>query len=63
MRTTALTALAAVAVICITPMAAPLTARADLPLFVAKPVGFRAKEFFAATGDTGVPQVSFAPAP
>jgi LemA protein len=29
---------------------------------VAKPLGFRAREFFSAGGDTDVPQVSFSPA-
>jgi LemA protein len=31
-------------------------------VLVAKPLGFRAKEFFAAEGDTGVPQVTLTPA-
>ena len=31
-------------------------------VLVARPLGFRAKEFFAAEGDTGVPQVSLTPA-
>jgi LemA protein len=31
-------------------------------LLVARPLGFRAKEFFAAEGDTGVPQVTLTPA-
>ena len=30
-------------------------------VLVAKPLGFRAKEFFSAAGDTAVPQVSLAP--
>ena len=29
---------------------------------VARPLGFRAREFFSASGDTDVPQVSFTPA-
>ena len=29
-------------------------------LLLAKPLGFREREFFSATGDTGVPEVSFA---
>jgi LemA protein len=37
------------------------TAVQSIPwLFVAMPLGFRAREFFSAEGDTGVPQVSFA---
>jgi LemA protein len=31
-------------------------------VFVARPLGFRAKEFFSAEGDTGVPQVTLTPA-
>jgi LemA protein len=31
-------------------------------VLVARPLGFRAKEFFSAEGDTGVPQVSLTPA-
>jgi LemA protein len=39
------------------------TAIQSIPwVLVAKPFGFREKEFFSAAGDTGVPQVSFAPA-
>lgn len=30
-------------------------------VLVARPLGFRAKEFFSASGDTGVPEVSFTP--
>ena len=38
------------------------TAVQSIPwVLVAKPLGFRAKEFFSATGDTAVPQVSLAP--
>ena len=41
-----------------------LTATQSIPwVLVAKPLGFRAKEFFSAEGDTAVPQVSFTPAP
>ncbi len=41
-----------------------LTAIQSIPwVLVAKPLGFRAKEFFSAEGDTAVPQVSFTPAP
>ena len=32
-------------------------------VLVAKPLGFGAKEFFSAAGDTAVPQVSLTPAP
>jgi hypothetical protein len=32
-------------------------------VLVARPLGFREKEFFSAEGDTAVPQVAFAPAP
>ena len=40
------------------------TAIQSIPwVLVAKPLGFREKEFFSAAGDTAVPQVSFAPAP
>jgi LemA protein len=40
------------------------TAIQSLPwVLVARPLGFRAKEFFSAAGDTTVPQVSFAPEP
>jgi LemA protein len=40
------------------------TAIQSIPwVLVAKPLGFRAKEFFSAAGDTEPPQVSFAPAP
>jgi LemA protein len=40
------------------------TAIQSIPwVFVAKPLGFGEKEFFSATGDTAVPQVSFTPAP
>ena len=39
------------------------TAIQSIPwVLVAKPLGFRAKEFFSAEGDTAVPQVSFTPA-
>jgi LemA protein len=31
-------------------------------VFVARPLGFREKEFFSAEGDTATPQVSFTPA-
>jgi LemA protein len=31
-------------------------------VLVARPLGFRAKEFFSAEGDTGVPQVTLTPA-
>lgn len=38
------------------------TAIQSIPwVLVAKPLGFRAKEFFSAEGDTAVPQVSLAP--
>jgi LemA protein len=38
------------------------TAIQSLPwVLVARPLGFRAKEFFSAAGDTAVPQVSLAP--
>jgi LemA protein len=38
------------------------TAIQSLPwVLVAKPLGFRAKEFFSAAGDTAVPRVSLAP--
>ncbi len=38
------------------------TAIQSIPwVLVAKPLGFRAKEFFSAAGDTSVPQVSLAP--
>ena len=38
------------------------TAIQSIPwVLVAKPLGFRAKEFFSAAGDTAVPQVSLAP--
>ena len=38
------------------------TAVQSIPwVLVAKPLGFRAKEFFSAAGDTAVPQVSLAP--
>ena len=40
------------------------TAIQSIPwVLVAKPLGFREKEFFSAAGDTAVPQVSFEPAP
>ncbi len=40
------------------------TAIQSIPwVLVARPLGFREKEFFSASGDTGVPEVSFAPAP
>src|SRR5918995_1231949 len=40
------------------------TAIQSIPwMLVARPLGFRAKEFFSAAGDTAVPQVSLAPAP
>jgi LemA protein len=39
------------------------TAIQSIPwVLVARPIGFRAKEFFSAEGDTGVPQVSLTPA-
>lgn len=39
------------------------TAIQSIPwVLVAKPLGFRAKEFFSAAGDTAVPQVSLSPA-
>jgi len=39
------------------------TAIQSIPwVLVAKPLGFRAKEFFSAEGDTAVPQVSLTPA-
>lgn len=39
------------------------TAIQSIPwVLVAKPLGFRAKEFFSAAGDTAVPQVSLTPA-
>jgi LemA protein len=39
------------------------TAIQSIPwLLVARPFGFRAKEFFSAEGDTAAPQVSFSPA-
>ena len=39
------------------------TAIQSIPwVLVARPLGFRAKEFFSAAGDTAVPQVSLAPA-
>jgi len=39
------------------------TAIQSIPwVFVAKPLGFRDKEFFSAEGDTAVPQVSFSQA-
>ena len=38
------------------------TAIQSIPwVLVARPLGFRAKEFFSAAGDTSVPQVSLAP--
>jgi LemA protein len=38
------------------------TAIQSIPwVLVARPLGFREKEFFSATGDTAVPQVSLAP--
>lgn len=41
-----------------------LTAIQSIPwVLVAAPLGFRAKEFFSADGDTEPPQVSFTPAP
>jgi LemA protein len=40
------------------------TAIQSIPwVFVAALLGFRAKEFFSADGDTAAPQVSFSPAP
>jgi hypothetical protein len=30
-------------------------------VLVARPLGFREKEFFSALGDTAVPEVSFTP--
>jgi LemA protein len=40
------------------------TAIQSIPwVLVARPLGFHAKEFFSAEGDTAVPQVSLAPAP
>ena len=37
------------------------TAIQSIPwVLVARPLGFRAKEFFSAEGDTAVPQVSLA---
>ena len=39
------------------------TAIQSLPwALVAKPLGFRDREFFSASGDTAPPQVSFTPA-
>ena len=38
------------------------TAVQSLPwLLLARPLGFREREFFSAEGDTAPPQVSFAP--
>ena len=40
------------------------TAIQSIPwLLVARPLGFREREFFSAAGDTDVPQVSLAPSP
>ncbi|HYI73940.1 MAG TPA: LemA family protein [Gaiellaceae bacterium] len=40
------------------------TAIQSIPwVLVSRPLGFREKEFFSASGETGVPQVSLAPAP
>ena len=40
------------------------TAIQSIPwVLVARPLGFRAKEFFSAAGDTAVPEVSLTPAP
>jgi LemA protein len=40
------------------------TAVQSIPwVLVARPLGFREKEFFSASGDTAVPEVSFTPTP